>query len=142
MDYLDFRISSTADCKYIFCQVILMDSCFSSLILLSKYRSSQFISGDGMSFSGSFWMTVNNKSSALLWKFWKNSFNRLRSLSSISIVINSNLLSVYIYMIPSKRKIYNIQDKNPSNYFFKIREICLSFLKENPKKTTKNSKKI
>ena len=122
------RISSTADCRYIFFHVILMDSFFSSLILLSKYRSSQFISSDGMSFSGSFWMMVNNKSSALLWKFWKNSFNRLRSLSSISIVINSNLLSVYIYMIPSNRKIYNIQDKNPSNYFFKIREICLSFL--------------
>ena len=84
-----FFILSTASCKYIFCHVILMDCCFSSLIRLSRYLSSQFMSGDGMSFSGSLEMIVNNKSSALLWKFWKNSFIWLRSLSSMSIVINS-----------------------------------------------------
>ena len=133
---------STASCKYILRHVCFMDSCFNSLIRLSKYQSSQFISGDGMSFSGSFWMMVNNKFSSLLWKFWKNSFNRLRSLSSISIVINSNLLSVYIYMIPSKRKIYNIHAGNQRNYFLKITEICLSFYNECAFQTAKNSKKI
>ena len=45
-------------------------------------------------------------------------------------------------MIPSNRKIYNIHVKNPSNYFFKIREICLSFYNECAYKTIKNSKKI
>lgn len=78
---------STASCKYIFFQFNLMDSCFNSLIRLSKYRLSQFISGDGMSFSGSLEIMVKNKSSVLLWKFWKKSFNRFGFLSSISIVI-------------------------------------------------------
>ena len=66
-----------------------MDCCFNSLIRLSKYRESQFISGDGMNFSGILWMMENNKSSSLLWIFWKNSFNRLWSLSSIFILISS-----------------------------------------------------
>lgn len=82
-------ISSTEDCKYIFCQVVLMDCCFSSLIRLSKYRLSQFMMADGMNFSGSLDMILNSKFSALLWSFWKNSLIWLRSLSSMSIVINS-----------------------------------------------------
>lgn len=82
-------ISSTEDCKYIFCQVVLMDCCFSSLIRLSKYRSSHRMSGEGMKRSGSLEMMVNSKSSALLWNFWKKSLIRLWSLSSMSIVINS-----------------------------------------------------
>ena len=66
-----------------------MASCFSSLILLSKYRSSQFMSGEGMNLSGSLEMIENSMSSALLWKFEKNSLDLLWSLISISIVINS-----------------------------------------------------
>lgn len=45
-------------------------------------------------------------------------------------------------MIPSNRKIYNIQDKTTRNYFLKIRGICLSFYIVDGFKTTKNSKKI
>ena len=82
-------ISSTAFCRYIFCQVILMVCCFNSLIRLSKYLSSQFMNGDGMGFSGSLEMMENNISSNSLWSLWKNSFNRLWSLSSIFIWINS-----------------------------------------------------
>lgn len=40
-----------------------------------------------MSFSGNFWMMENNKSSSLLCILWKNSFNLLRSLSSMFIGI-------------------------------------------------------
>ncbi len=98
MDYLDFRILSTAFCRYIFLHVILMDCCFSSLIRLSKYFSSQFISQRGRNFSGIFWIMENSISSALLWNLWKNSFTRLRSLSSISIINHSNLfICLYLY---------------------------------------------
>lgn len=77
------------DSKYIFFQVILMDSCFNSLSRLSRYRESHCIIGDGMNRSGTLEIIANNKSSALLWRFLKNSFSRLRSLSSMSILINS-----------------------------------------------------
>ncbi len=82
-----FFILSTASFKHIFLQVILMDCCFSSLIRLSRYRSSQFMSQWEMSLSGILEIISNNKSSALLLKLWKNSFNQLQSLSSMSIVI-------------------------------------------------------
>ena len=58
-----------ADSKYILRQVILMDSCFSSLSRLSRYRESQFMIGDGIKRSGTLEIIANNKSSALLWKF-------------------------------------------------------------------------
>lgn len=45
--------------------------------------------GEGIKRSGTLVVIANNKSSALLWRFWKNSFNRLRSLISMSIEINS-----------------------------------------------------
>lgn len=52
--------------------------------------------GEGINFSGSLEMMVKNMSSALLWRFLENSFKRLRSLSSISIVIlNTGLEKVY-----------------------------------------------
>ena len=70
-----------------------------------------------MSFSGNLEMMENSKSSALLWKFWKNSLVLLRSLISISMIITPFFLSVYIYMIPSNRKIYNIYSENSVNYF-------------------------
>lgn len=133
---------STASCKYIFFQFNLMDSCFNSLIRLSKYLSSQFINGDGISFSGSFWIMVNSKSSDLQWSFKKDSLNLFGFLSSMFIINHSILLFVYIYIIPFNRKIYNIWDRNLRNYFLKIRGICLSFSKKNPYKTIKNSKKI
>ena len=78
-------ISLTASCKYIFCQVILIVSCFNSLIRLSRYRSSQSMSGNGMNRSGSFWIMENKMSSSLLWKFWKNSLVLLWSLISMCI---------------------------------------------------------
>lgn len=82
-------ISSSADCKYIFFQIILTDSCFSSLRRLSRYRESHCMIGDGIKRSGTLVIIANNKSSVLLWKFSKNSFSRLRSFSSMSIMINS-----------------------------------------------------
>lgn len=82
-------ISSTAVCKVIFFQVCLMDSCFSSLSRLSRYRESHCMIGDGIKRSGTLVIMVNNMSSALLWRFLKNSFSRLRSFSSMSIIINS-----------------------------------------------------
>lgn len=78
-----------ADSKYIFFQVILMDSCFSSLSRLSRYRESHCMMLDGIKRSGTLEIIANNKSSLLLWRFLKNSFSRLRSFSSISILNNS-----------------------------------------------------
>ena len=127
MDYLDFRILSTVFCRYIFLHVILMDCCFSSLIRLSKYFSSQFISQRGIYFSGIRWIIENAMSSSLLCSLCENSLIGLLSLISIFIIITPFFLSVYIYMIPSSRKIYNIQDKNSANYFFNIRGNLLNF---------------
>ena len=66
-----------------------MDSCFSSLIRLSKYFSSRFMSQWGINFSGIRWMMENDMFSSLLNSLWKKSFTWLRSLISISIVITS-----------------------------------------------------
>lgn len=78
-----------ADSKYIFFQAILMDSCFNSLIRLSRYRENHWMIGDGIKCSGTLEIIANNTSSALLWKFLKNSFSLLRFLSSMAIMINS-----------------------------------------------------
>lgn len=91
--------------------------------------------------SGTLEIIANSMSSALLWRFWENSFNLFGSWISMFIIITP-IYFIYIYMIPSNRKIYNIHAKNPRNYFLKIREICLSFYNECAYKTIKNSKKI
>ncbi len=125
MGYFDFRISLTVFCRYILRQVILMYSCFNSLIRLSKYFSSLFMSHWGINFSGILWMMENAMSSSLLCSLWKKSLLWLRSLSSISIIITPFFLSGYIYMIPSKRKIYNIYSENSANYFLNKGSILL-----------------
>ena len=127
MDYLDFRISLTEFCRYIFLHVIVMDCCFSSLIRLSKYRDNHSMSHWGINFSGIHWIIENVMFSSLLCSLWEISLIGLLSLISISIIISPFFLSFYIYMIPSKRKIYNIQDKNSANYFFNIRGNLLNF---------------
>lgn len=66
-----------------------MDSCFNSPSRLSRYRESHCMIGDGINRSGTLEIIANNKSSALLCSLWKNSFSRLRSFSSKSIMINS-----------------------------------------------------
>lgn len=43
----------------------------------------------------------------------------------MSIVITPFFLSGYIYMIPSKRKIYNIYSENSVNYFLNKGSILL-----------------
>ncbi len=70
-------------------------------------------------------MMKNTMSSSRLYSLWKQSFTWLRSLISISIINHSILLSVYIYMIPSKRKIYNIYSENSVNYFLNKGSILL-----------------
>lgn len=79
------------DSKYILRQVVLMDSCFNSTSRLSRYRESHCMIGDGINRSGTLVIIANNKFSALLWRFLKNSISWLRSLSSMSIIINSLL---------------------------------------------------
>lgn len=91
------RISETAFSNVSCCQRCLMISYCNWDILLVMYRSSQFIRDDGMSFSGNFWMMENNKSSSLPLRFWKNSFDLLRSLISMSIMINS-LKYLFVYL--------------------------------------------
>ena len=97
MDYLDFRISLTAFCRYIFLHVIWMDCCFSSLIRLSKYFSSLFMSHWGINFSGIRWMMENAMSSSLLCSLWKNSLIWLRSLISISMIITPFFICIHLY---------------------------------------------
>jgi len=118
-----------------------MDCCFSSLIRLSKYFSSLFMSQWGRNFSGIRWTIENSISSNLLCSLWKKSFVQLQSLSFISITI-TQIFSIYIYMIPLKRIIYNIQGKNPVNYFFNIRGNLLNFGVFISRKVRKNSIKF
>lgn len=118
-----------------------MDCCFSSLIRLSKYFSSLFMSQWGRNFSGIRWTIENSISSNLLCSLWKKSFVQLQSLSFISITITP-IFSIYIYMIPLKRIIYNIQGKNPVNYFFNIRGNLLNFGVFISRKVRKNSIKF
>lgn len=97
MGYLDFRISSTAFCKYIFLHIILMDCCFSSLIRLSKYFSSRFMSQCGINLFGIRWIMENAMSSSLLCNLWENSLIRLRSFNSISISITPFFICLHLY---------------------------------------------
>ena len=85
------RISSTAFSRVSCCQRCLMICCCNWDIRFVVYRSSQFMSGEGMNLSGSLEMIENSMSSALLWRFEKNSLDLLWSLISMFIVINSNL---------------------------------------------------
>lgn len=64
----------------------MMERC-NSLIRLSVYLPIQEITNDGINLSGSFCMMENIISSDLLCSLWKNSFVRLRSFNSISIII-------------------------------------------------------
>jgi hypothetical protein len=110
MGYLDFRISLTAFCRNIFLHVILVDSCFNLLIRLSKYFSSQFMSQQGINFSGSFWIMENAMSSSLLCSLWKNSLIWLWSLSSISIIITPLKILCVAWKIHNFFIIYIIDD--------------------------------
>ena len=83
------RISSTAFSRVSCCQRCLMICCCNWDIRFVVYRSSQFMSGEGMNLSGNLEMIENSMSSALLWRFEKNSLDLLWSLISISIWINS-----------------------------------------------------
>lgn len=87
-----------------------MDSCFNSLIRLSKYRESQPIIGDGMSFSGSLWIMENDRSSSLLCSLWKNFFSLLRSLISMSISISS--LQIFLYIMEKSHAFTNSIGRN------------------------------